>query len=76
MRRSTFVSLNLSGGERGNAMLGIPDPMIWSAYLLCIIFSIVCVIFGILKWNSTDDSINEVEDRQWAEAEDKMEENL
>jgi hypothetical protein len=35
--------------ERG--MLGIEDPMVWSGYVLAIGLAVVCVIYGIFKWN-------------------------
>ncbi|MHB8158563.1 MAG: symporter small accessory protein [Desulfocucumaceae bacterium] len=35
-------------------MFGIPDPQIWLAYLLCILSAILCVAYGIVKWNSDD----------------------
>lgn len=33
-------------------MFGIPDPQIWLAYLLSIMSAALCVIYGILNWNS------------------------
>ncbi|SFM33460.1 symporter small accessory protein [Methanolobus profundi] len=32
-------------------MLGITDPQIWVAYVLCFVSAIGCVIYGILHWN-------------------------
>lgn len=32
-------------------MLGIPDPWIWGGYLLCILSTILCVIYGYVNWN-------------------------
>lgn len=32
-------------------MLGIDDPWIWLAYILCIVSAIGCIIYGALKWN-------------------------
>lgn len=32
-------------------MLGIPDPQIWLAYLLCILSGLLCVVYGVLSWN-------------------------
>ncbi|MEA1984964.1 MAG: hypothetical protein U9N13_04865 [Euryarchaeota archaeon] len=42
-------------------MLGIDDPQIWIAYILCIISAIGCVAYGLLKWNDGDDQ----EDEEW-----------
>ena len=36
-------------------MLGIDDPQIWVAYVLCFVSAIGCVIYGVLKWNEEDD---------------------
>jgi len=32
-------------------MLGIDDPQIWIAYLLCFLSAFGCILYGILKWN-------------------------
>ncbi len=32
-------------------MLGIPDPKIWIAYLLCIALALACMIYGYLNRN-------------------------
>ncbi|WP_372805785.1 symporter small accessory protein [Pontiella sp.] len=58
-------------------MLGIADPWVALAYLLCIISALFCLIWGILKWNKDDpDSEPEDEIRHWAEEEDRVEEEL
>ncbi|WP_331454364.1 symporter small accessory protein [Methanococcoides methylutens] len=36
-------------------MLGIDDPQIWLAYVLCIISALGCMVYGILKWNEEED---------------------
>ena len=36
-------------------MLGIPDPPIWIAYLLCIALAFACVVYGYLNWNNGGD---------------------
>ena len=33
-------------------MLGIPDPQIWIAYLLCIALALACIFYGLLNWNN------------------------
>jgi len=35
-------------------MFGIPDPQIWLAYLLSIISAVLCVVYGIVNWNSDE----------------------
>jgi len=32
-------------------MLGLTDPWIILGYILCIISTIVCVIYGLARWN-------------------------
>jgi hypothetical protein len=41
--------------KRGVKMLGIEDPYIWSAYVLCIISAIACMAYGIAKWNEEEE---------------------
>ncbi|WP_342305214.1 symporter small accessory protein [Methanolobus sp. ZRKC5] len=36
-------------------MLGIDDPQIWIAYILCFVSAIGCIIYGALKWNDDSD---------------------
>lgn len=36
-------------------MLGIDDPYIWSAYILCIVSAIGCAAYGLLKWNEEEE---------------------
>jgi hypothetical protein len=35
-------------------ILGIPDPAILAAYLLCFFGAIWCMYYGIRHWNDTD----------------------
>ena len=32
-------------------MLGIPDFWVWSAYVLCILSTAACVVYGVRNWN-------------------------
>jgi hypothetical protein len=32
-------------------VFGIPDFWIWSAFLLCIASTILCVVYGLINWN-------------------------
>jgi heme exporter protein D len=56
-------------------MLGIDDPLVWLAYVLCLMATVLCVVYSWKNWNRGDDTVRE-EDVRWAKAEDKLEENL
>jgi hypothetical protein len=32
-------------------MLGIPDFWIWGAYVLCILSTVACIVYGLYNWN-------------------------
>ena len=53
-------------------MLGIQDKWVSLAYILCIVSTLLCVLYGILNWNKGDTEIRK-EDKQWATEEDKAE---
>jgi hypothetical protein len=59
-------------------VLGIPDFWIWSAYLLCIISTLIGVIYGIVNWNKggDDESKQITEEKKWDEKEQSIEETL
>ncbi len=59
----------------GTGMLGIKDPLVFAAYLLSILSTIFCVIYGALSWNRGDESA-EPADRQWADREDQVGKDL
>lgn len=40
--------------ETTTEMLGIDDPQIWMAYLLCIVSALGCIIYGLRHWNEKD----------------------
>jgi hypothetical protein len=56
-------------------VLGIEDPRIWSAYLLCILSAVFCVIYGMMNWNKGDETVRP-EDVKWVKDEKKVEEGL
>ncbi len=58
------------------SVLGIDDPWIWGAYVLCILSTLLCIIYGILKWNEGAEKEAEeiVEELKWEKEEEKMEE--
>ena len=56
-------------------LLGMQDSWVAAAYILCILSSIICVIYGAINWNKgvhTPDA----EDEHWVEEEDKLEQEL
>ena len=56
-------------------VLGIDDPQIWSAYLLCILSALFCLVYGLLNWNKGDEPVYS-EDKKWVEDEKKVEEKI
>ena len=56
-------------------MLGFGDSWVFAAYALCILSSILCVVYGALNWNKGDESPH-VEDKLWAAEEEKLEEEF
>jgi hypothetical protein len=56
-------------------VLGIEDPGVWLAYLLCIFSALFCVIYGISRWNKGDEPIR-TEDVKWVKDEKQVEEEL
>ncbi len=57
-------------------MLGIDDPWIWGVYLLCILSALLCLIYGIIKWN-WEGELEAVEIREtaaWEDSEEEMQE--
>ncbi len=58
-------------------MLGIEDKWVSIAYILCIVSALLCLVWGIIKWNKDDPESESEEDvRKWAEEEDRVEEEL
>ena len=75
-RGVVVAAVNSRTGEE-DMVLGIQDPGVWLAYVLCIASSLLCIVWGIVKWNAEDKSDEpEAEVRHWAEEEDKVEEEL
>jgi hypothetical protein len=56
-------------------MLGIPDPGVWVAYLLCIASVVFCIVYGAVNWNKGEESVYP-EDVQWVKDEKAAEEEL
>lgn len=58
-----------------SGFLGIKDPWVLAAYLLCVASALLCVIYGLATWNRGDDSLHK-EDVDWAAEERQIEEDL
>ena len=55
-------------------VLGINDPWVWGAYILCILSMLLCVGYGIINWNKGEDEEEEVkEEMEWHKKEKEME---
>jgi len=59
-------------------MFGIEDPWILTAYLLCFLSAIACIIYGIMNWNKGADNEPEelIEETKWEIKESEIEETL
>lgn len=49
-------------------MIGIKDPAVLTAYILCIASGTLCVVYGFINWNKGDEPIKK-EDVDWAKEE-------
>ena len=56
-------------------MLGIEDKCVALAYLLCLLSTLICVVYGIATWNRGATETQK-EDINWAHEEKKVEEDL
>lgn len=56
-------------------MFGLEDKYVSLAYLLCILSTVLCVVYGLVNWNRGDDSVKP-EDLTWEAKEKKAEEEL
>ena len=58
-------------------MLGLGDFSIFSAFVLCILSAIACVVYGVFNWNKGDTSETEKKlEEKWDKAEKDMAEKL
>ena len=57
-------------------VIGIDDPWIWGVYLLCILSSLLCVIYGMVNWNREGEleALEMKEEAAWEESEEEMQE--
>jgi hypothetical protein len=58
------------------SVLGINDPWIWMAYVLCLAATAFCVIFALVMRNRGGEDPVRKADRTWVENEKKVEEQL
>jgi len=58
------------------AFLGLQDPWIIFAYVGCLAASALCVVYGLITWGMGGKEEPEPADKQWAEHEDKISEEL
>jgi hypothetical protein len=71
-QRKRWAIVSIPGREL--TVLGINDPWIWGVYLLCILSTLLCVIYGLTNWNKG----GEVEEKEiseeaaWEEKEEEM----
>jgi hypothetical protein len=56
-------------------MLGINDPLIWLAYVMCLLAAAFSVGYGLVRRNRGGDEITP-EDRAWARKEKKVEDEI
>ncbi|WP_165873422.1 symporter small accessory protein [Parasulfuritortus cantonensis] len=56
-------------------MLGIDDPMIWLAYVACLVATALCVAYGLVRRNRAGDELTQ-EDRAWAVVDRQVEDEL
>jgi len=59
-------------------MLGLEDPWIILAYVLCILSALACVVYGVVNWNkgAENERIEISEEIRWEVDERKVEETL
>jgi len=59
-------------------ILGIPDPIVSSAFILLIVSTLICVIYGAVNWNKegeiSDEELNA--EKEWMKEEIEIEEEI
>jgi hypothetical protein len=48
--------------------LGIQDIWVWLAYILCILSTALCVVYGLVNWNKGEEPVKP-DDTAWAKEE-------
>lgn len=61
-----------------SSMLGFTDPWIFIVYLLCILSTTLCVVYGIINWNKGADEEPEQirEEAEWEKGEEEIREEI
>lgn len=57
-------------------MFGIPDPWIWSAYLLSFLITGLCIVYSVWHWNQEVREDPAPEDKEWVNGEREIEKSL
>ena len=59
-------------------MFGILSFAICSVYLLCILSTVACLIYGVINWNKggTDEIQDLKKSKEWQKEEEEIKENL
>ena len=59
-------------------MFGLGDTAVSAGFLLTILSSLLCIIYGIIVWNKPEEVSEEEirEEKEWAEEEKKIEEGM
>jgi hypothetical protein len=59
-------------------MLGLGDFSVFAAYVLCILSTILCVVYGVVNWNKGGDVSPEeaAEEARWEAEERKIDSEL
>jgi hypothetical protein len=73
-----FKQLKLNNQFKLEIMLGINDPWILTAYVLCILSALACIVYGYLNWNKgADNETAQIEEEvKWQEGENNINETL
>lgn len=56
-------------------MLGIPDPLVLTAFLGCILVTLISLVYGLARRNAARDDLTQ-EDRAWALEEKRVEDEI
>lgn len=58
-------------------MLGIDDVWVWLPYVLCLISTAGCIVYGVVSWNRDGVDVPPApEDLEWAKEERDIEEAM
>jgi hypothetical protein len=56
-------------------MFGLEDGWVAAAFVLCILSTLLCIVYGAITWNRGDENVTD-EDVNWAKEEDRVVEEL